>query len=289
MDRHQYRTLKPRSPVLQFVCFPLIFSLFTTFLTGCFSVPRVKTHIHESPRGKVTLRTFSDPSFRTTHPQIVEPSVLTQLLRGLHIQEQKEPIASLITGQTLTERTFTEGEISFLAPLLASALRQATAEEQVLFSLSNQTRTGTEQTEGSLYIDGPALQFTLTHYRFNSPRPALLSRPSYSFNRPRLWRLVFYPEGAVLHTAGDSLTPKSLAIRYERLSTYPASAFRMPATREGSSVSGSSTSSPASGNDQQTERELETMKEELEKLRKSLREQDSKLEDLEKQIPPPKN
>jgi hypothetical protein len=56
---------------------------------------------------------------------------------------------------------FSESEVARLAPAIADALKQADADHYVVF----ETGTAREGKKGSLYIDGPVLQFILSRYQ----------------------------------------------------------------------------------------------------------------------------
>ena len=75
-------------------------------ISGCSLVPTVPTPIHESERGTVALRTFSDQNFQTAHPKVLEPTLMVRVLQGLHVQEQKGTLATLMTGGVTTGASF---------------------------------------------------------------------------------------------------------------------------------------------------------------------------------------
>ena len=262
------------------------------FSSGCLSVPRVETVLHESPRGTISLKVFPDPSFRAVHPTTIEPKLMNQLLQGVYVEEQKTTIESVLTGEAEPTQVFTAEDVDFLTPLLASAFTQATSEEEIRFQLTNENSSSTEQTAGSLYASESVIHLTLTQFHLRpSPKP-LLSSPSYSFRRPKQWSLGFYPKVALLNEATESSQssngsiPPTLDINLDLLSKYMASA-PLPTTgfkhSEGAKADSSlSSQSPKEGDS----RSMEMMEEEMRQLRQSIREQDEKLQRLEKQVNP---
>lgn len=246
-------------------------------LPGCLSAPQVGM-IHESPQGTISLKTFSDSSFLANHPKTLEPSLLGQILRGMYLEEKKESLASMLPGNTDSIPAFTEPEIQFLAPWLSSALAQANVREQVFFTLYHQTTEEKTQTDGSLYISDPVIYVTLDSYHFKQTRPSLPSNPSPSFRRPKSWRMLFVPEEVFINNSEDGTEYAdgsgigTLEIAYEQLN------------RLSSSPAGEDT---AGVNDQEKKKEMQRLREEVQQLRKSLHEQDTKLKNLEESIKKP--
>ena len=108
-------------------------------ISACSLVPTVQTPIHQSERGTIALRTFSDPEFKASHPKTLESTMMFQVLQGLRVQEQKSTLSKLMAGDVPPVPAFSQDQILYLAPLLTSAFSQATAEEQVTFLLNNNT------------------------------------------------------------------------------------------------------------------------------------------------------
>lgn len=247
-----------------------MFAMGLPHVLGCFATPRVETTIHESPQGAVSLKEFSDPSVRADHPVSLEPSLLSKTLSGVHVQERKTIVESVLTGAIPFVRVFTDEQVHFLAPLLQSALSQATPEEQVLFSLTGEMSGRQLVTEGSLYASRGNLYLALTSYGLQPQQPATLSRPSHSFDRPKRWALMFQPEAALLNrdediqVSLDESQPNRLTISLAFLKQYP-----LRATEE-----------------IRRDKQVEAMEEELHQLRQSLEQQQDKLDRLERELAP---
>lgn len=262
---------------------------------GCSAVPLVETTLHEGPRGKIALQVFPEGQVRAAHPIALEPSVLTVLLSRVYVREQKTRIESALTGKGPAIRAFAEEEVSFLTPLLSSALAQATPDEQVFFRLLHQDSPNKEFTEGSLYASDRGLHVTLTHFHFDSPQSELRERSSYGNVRHKEWTLVFVPETALLDRGGESshsssrTIPSSLDVSLVWLfSQMPTAA--MHSSDQGISQAPHNPSpprvSPGPSGLSEEKRETEEIQRELRHLRKSIQEQERKLDQLEKQVIP---
>ena len=260
--------------------------ILTLVVTGCFSMPQVETTIHENKRGIVGLRTFADPTVKASHPKTLEPFILARALHGLYVKEEKALLGEVIAGGTVKRPTFTNEQIVFLAPLLATALAQATDQEQVIFSLIEDVQSKKQHTKGVLYVSGPALHVTLTQYQVSAERPTLLSRPSYSFNRPKRWTLGFSPNTSLLDefndiSIGNNSDRRMLKIAYNRIPN-PSNSSSSNINTKHSPEDVTNSNALPNGNG----RELKALKEELKQLQNSLGEQNRKLDRLEKRVTP---
>ncbi|MCS6292080.1 MAG: hypothetical protein H8J66_03325 [Nitrospira sp.] len=142
-----------------------------------------------------------------SHPLAIAPAQIAAVLAGVMIEE---PFAKLPfyddTSQPRRHRAFTEKEVAFFAPLLASALAQATPEEIVTFYESRDVSgTVREVTSGGMFIQGEILQLRLANYRSHTHQSADIG---------------------VADTQDDRLTPlRSLAPQRGRLHFEPRSSM----------------------------------------------------------------
>lgn len=230
--------------------------------SGCLSHPRVETVLYESPQGLVLLKEFPDPTFRASHPVTVAPDLMRRVLTGVQVQEQKTVIESTLTGDARAMPVFTLSEASFLAPLLSSALSQATATERVRFLLHSSVSGKRLDTEGTVFATEETLYLSLTAFEFTPQRPVTLSQPTRSFDRAKRWTLTFVPQAAVvngdaeMHVPANGPEPPTLVISLDRLARRAE-----PSTRTG-----------------------EETEEEVLRLRRTLQEQEERLERLERQL-----
>lgn len=109
-----------------------------------------------------------------SHPLAITPAQIAAVLAGVMIEE---PLAKLPfyddTSQPRRHRVFTEKEVTFFAPLLASALAQATPEEIVTFYESRDVSgTVREVTSGGMFIQGEILRIRLANYRSHTHQSA---------------------------------------------------------------------------------------------------------------------
>lgn len=255
-------------------------------ISACSLVPTVQTPIHQSERGTVALRTFSDPEFKASHPKTLESTMMFQVLQGLRVQEQKSTLAKLMTGEVSPVPVFSQDQIIYLAPILTSAFSQATAEEQVTFLLTNNSSNERTHTEGTLFIEDSFLYLSINQYRAHSTQPALLSKPTSSFNRPKEWELKFYPISALqnqterVRVSNDDTILNMLHIDYNLLN-------KLAESRNEQSLKSSISHPAISGSsrpDPKKQKEIDALKKEVEDLKESLRGQDKKLQELENQI-----
>ena len=242
-------------------CLIILFLL--NFLASCGALPRVETPIHEGPQGTISLKVFPDPALRATHPSSIGPNILKAILGGLYVQETQTMLESALTEALPPVQAFSREEISFLIPHIVSGLETATPEEEIVFQLNSSRHHKTEFTKGSLYFLDSTIHLTISGYRATSSK-TLLSRPSTSFNRPKLWKMHFYP-GTVLSkhdpsSSSNTRFPYTLSVNLPLLAQVIKEQSQTPPT------------SP------------KAFEAELQQLRESIREQNQKLERLENQI-----
>lgn len=139
----------------------VIFACLVT--TGCASMGK----IHESARGSVYLEEVPDWSFEAAHPTSIDPITMANVLRGIQIEERKSMNQSAMGMEPRVVRAFSDDDVEFLAPLLATALSKAHPEELVGFRLVQPASAGTISTAGTLYAHGSYLYLSLTQYRSN--------------------------------------------------------------------------------------------------------------------------
>lgn len=102
---------------------------------GCAS-PRPEIIIHESQKGSVYLERASDRSFQAAHPIKFDPSLIARVLRGVQLQERTGTIQTLFASQPKVVRAYSDEDVNFLAPLMATAFSQAASDQQVGFRLT---------------------------------------------------------------------------------------------------------------------------------------------------------
>ncbi len=303
MSYTQYSFLK------QALCL-LILGCLSCIVDGC-AGSRPSTPIHEAALGTVFLENVSDTSFQAAHPIKLSETTVADILRGVHTKEKTGLL--LLLGKALKStnlndiRTFSEDDIAFLTPHIATALAQATPNQQVGFhvysapaiSQSQKVSQNRETTSGYLFADGLSLHFTLTQYRY---RPGKKSNVSQKEPRPlpdtdglRDREVTFLPEAAVRPDVYDrsSLIGKSedrsLAIDYQLLARVLA-APPPPAVQPVPVVTAPAPPSqtipaqaPPVG---KQDADLQAFKEEMKALRKKVDEQEAELQRLKN--PPPK-
>lgn len=280
---------------------PLLFlALLCVLGTGCSTPPQTGKAVFEDPRGTVSLQTISDQSIQASHPINLEPPLIARALSGIQVQERQRTLQEMLGGSASAVPVFSAEEVQFLAPRIAKALTAATTGEAVAFLVrSPRQGTGhfehsvTETTAGSLYVYGLSLYVTLSQYRYAPTQTSTedlahrrLPDSSGLSNRT----LLFTPSAAQRSDSfhrptGGASTDRILAIDYQLLQHASPSAAtteqaapqmeRAMPTRE--PLAGTRPSDARSDPQAEREAEIHTLKDlvirkdlELETLRKEL-------------------
>lgn len=154
----------------------LLLALLCFVGTACGTTAPTGKVLFDGSRGTVSLQRISDQSIQASHPINLEPALLAELLKGMKIQDQDHGLQKMLAGPPSSVPVFSEDQIQFLAPLLAQGLRTAAPDQCVEYRVQA-TRKGsalesstTETTAGSLYAYGRSLYVTLSQYRYAPTR-----------------------------------------------------------------------------------------------------------------------
>lgn len=128
-------------------------------ISHCGWTPEVKTNIYEGPEGSVALETVSAETFPNSHPVDLSPTQLSRAMSGVHLSAHKGLFQTILTGEETPERLFSDQAVTFLEPLILTALAKATAEEHVTFSLP--VKGGGHIAGNVIYLE-PTLFLTIT-------------------------------------------------------------------------------------------------------------------------------
>ncbi len=233
-------------------------------IASCMTAPRVKTPIFEGPQGAIALQVFAEPKKRAQHPISVEPHIIRGVLKGLYVQETQTSLESALITDNPSVQAFTGQEIHFLTRHLIDGLAKATPEEEIVFRLHSRQSQKTVYTTGALYYADAKIHVIIHGYHKASQRPALLSRPSTSFNRPKMWKMSFLlnrtSTSDSLNAVSQTSFPFHFAINLDLLTHTPRN-----------NAHPTSPTSPS-------------IHEELEELRESIQQQHQQLEHLEDQL-----
>jgi hypothetical protein len=195
----------------------------------------------------VSLQTIPDHSIHANHPITLKPTLLAQVLKGIHVQDQGNRLLQrLLAGPSAPVPAFSDEQIQFLAPRLAEGLHAASPDQQVeyrvqtLYEGSMLEHSYTETTAGSLYASGQQLFVTLSQYRYSKIRTNINVRNinyqsvGLDYNGLKNRILVFTPKAA---QRSDSFAPspvgksidRFLAIDYQLLQQTPVATTGQPA------------------------------------------------------------
>lgn len=195
--------------------------------------------IYDSPAAFVRLEV--DRTVETgrehSHPVSIPPAQIAAVLAGIMIEE---PLAKLPfyddTSQPRRHRVFTEKEVVFFAPLLASALGQATPEEIVTFYESRDVSgTVREVTSGGIFIQGEILRIRLANYRSHTHQSADIGVVDTQDDRLTPLRSLAPQRGLLHFEPRSSMAPdpvkelsgifswdhREVAVRYRSLPPHP--------------------------------------------------------------------
>jgi hypothetical protein len=260
--------------------------------TACGTAP-AGTFLYDDPDETVFLQTIPDHSIHATHPINLKPSLLAQVLKGIHVQDQGDRLLQrLLAGPSIPVPAFSDEQIQFLAPRLAEGLRTASQDQQVEFRVRTLYEgyalefPYTETTAGSLYAYDQQLFVTLSQYRYSKVRTNIYVRNinyqsvGLDYNGLKNRILVFTPKAA---QRSDSFVPppggksidRFLAIDYQLLQQTPV-ATTGHTTPEGAGAS--DTSPPTAEATAKREAEIQTLRDrvnknasEMETVRKELK------------------
>ncbi len=293
MSHTPLRFFTLRLALLILGCLPLL-------LAGC-AGSRPTTLIHEAPLGTVFLEPVSDSSFQASHPIKLSETTIEDILRGIHTKEKAGFLLLLGKAAKSTNlsdiRTFSEDDIVFLAPHIATALAQATSTQRVgfrIYATSHITPSAKapqrETTAGYLFADGLSLHVTLTQYRHYSGKRSTTNqkepRPLPDTDGLRDREVTFVPEGAIRSDVYDRSSwigkseDRSLAIDYQLLARLLTPPAPQPAPVLATPPLPSQAISPQTPPVVRQDTELQEFKEEMKALRKKVDEQEAELQRL---------
>ena len=214
-------------------------------LPSCSSTPRPDVILHESPEGGVYLEPLAERHLRATQPIKLDRGLVARILNGIQVGEPKTAAQTLFANNTKPERVFSDEETAFLAPLVSSALSQATADQQVRFRIirlvspiahpsgggagigSSTPQTGglqKETTEGTLYAYGRSVHVKLDEYRHRAVKPDVISGPNRYYPDPsglKEREVQFIPQSALRPDSYKHSEGNTLVIEYDTLAKWP--------------------------------------------------------------------
>jgi len=218
-----------------------------------------------STRGSTALYSGPLKAFKASHPITLAPEILANALAGIHLGILSVDRTGGPEGIKPTP-LLTPQEIAFLAPAIASALKQAAPDQRVKFQVGPET----DRTEGTLYADGAALRIALGRYHASThSKDEQLS----------IYALSFKPEQAQLPVGGPQnwieIEPDQprLALAIDALASLPPPALPSVAKTPLQTPAGSAEKAePSSVKDQVNKQAqaLEAVKAELDALKKQI-------------------
>jgi hypothetical protein len=214
---------------------------------------------------------------------------MAQILRGVVVKENRGFLQDLVAGKPAAVRAFGDEDVEYLAPLLVEGLTKAASDQQVGFRVVH-TGAPAESTKGSLYAYGRSLYLTL---------PGLIAVSRLGQGPTRSTTILFIPESA---KRSDSYrdarsTDATLVIDYELLARLPAApdtAVRpvsQPAAAPTTGIPAEplKESSPAIEQKTQRDVELESLRKEVQDIKRQLAEQTAdRSPSKKKPLPKPK-
>jgi hypothetical protein len=200
--------------------------------------------IYEDPSRFVRLE--SDPNVGKddghTHPANIDATTVAAVLSGLMVVEPPKWRYWFRDSEAPSRhRAFTPPEVDFLAPLIAQALQQATAEEVVTFyETQRDTAIVRKVTSGEVFVRGEQMHIVLANYRApthyaSDPGVADTQDDRLTPRRPiapQVEQLEFEPANALVKESGDGLSrlfvqrPRQVVVLFRKVPILaPAQAF----------------------------------------------------------------
>lgn len=258
------------------------------FLAGCgaFSDQTLVTdgadgavYLQQLSNRGTTMR-YSGPlrAIKASHPIDLTPDTLAKTFAGLSIGIHVSDDRTTPRGVKPIP-VFSSQQVAFLAPAVAMALKRAQPDHRVKFQVGR----GSDVIDGTLYIDGPVLHLAFSHY--HSPadrRDEQLSIYALSFEprdvqvpsvAPQTW-MEIEPDLPRVALAYELLAKLSSAIQPAPVSPPPPMAHPLPASGSAPQTADSATAIKTVVDKQA--QELESLRAELEALKKQLAEQEPK-------------
>lgn len=262
--------------------------------SGCASSSRHGLTIHDSPRGSVYLEQIPDRSFQATHPITLEAGVIARALRGIQVRDDRNTLQALFSSRPEPVRAFSDEEADFLAPFISTAFAKASPGQRIGFRINQtappsdskkeggatglsgpQTLAPGEITLGALFAYGRSLQIHLTQFRPGSQKRSMIDGPNRQYtDQTGLTgrKLLFLPKEAQRpedFRVGETEHP-SLVIDYELLAKLP----EQPAGPVPVSPAAAGPDQPPAPSTATAE-EVEALRKELREIKQQLKEQQS--------------
>ena len=244
------------------------------------------------------------------HPVEIKTATMARVLRGAHRFRDRRLVEGLISGDAEPKPIFSRSQIIFLAPLLSSALNQATPEEQVVFECAAE-RKGAPPIEGKLLVHNSTLFLT---WKESLSKPKVLAkqrREGSSLPDPSMPQdhtIKFFPREAIRVNDADTVTYKkslgsnTIAIDYQVLAGLPKASFDIPELQNRpddfnagtvqssneppySGEGGANTADAQSDSMSDANAQIRELKEKMEQIQKEMGEQQEELERLKKENP----
>jgi hypothetical protein len=286
---------------------PVVVLIACSIASGCASSSRPALTIHDSPRGSVYLERIPDTSFQATHPISLDPGTLARALRGIHVRDDKNTLQALFASQSSTARAFSDEDADFLAPLIATAFTKAAPDQRIGFRIIQTgspsytqkegaafgssepplTLAPKETTSGWFFAHGRSLHMSLVQYRRRPQKPDTIGGPNRNYPDPTgldRRELVFLPKEAQrpdAYRVGETDSP-TLVIDHELLARLPDQPAA-PAPDQPASAGPAQPPVPPAA----TAQEVETLKKELQEIKRQLNEQQSRKDSPKKKTPAP--
>ena len=280
------------------------------YVGGCFWTPQVETTLHDSASGTVSLLTIDDKTLQVDHPVDIKTTTMAQVLRGTHRFRDRRLVEGLVSGDAEPKPIFSRAQISFLAPLLSSALEQATSEEQVFFQCTAE-KAGAPPIEGKMLVHNSTLFLT---WKESLSKPKVLAKQRHKGgslpdpSMPQDHTIMFFPREAIRGKDASTVTylkrlgENTIPIDYQVLAGLPKASFDIPElqdrdddltprpvrTSDDPNRPGEPGASPRDSQSDSTtdaSEEIRELKEKMEQLQKEMGEQQEELERLKKEKP----
>ncbi len=134
-------------------------------VAGCSSLPEPRA-VYEDPRTVIQLRVDTMADLVHSHPAKLTPEQVKDLLSGIRVQKNREPVLRVIVGQSEALPAFSSGEIYALAKPISAALALAAPQELVTFYRRvSDAQIGLGYTSGGIFVQDGLVYIVLANHR----------------------------------------------------------------------------------------------------------------------------
>ncbi len=163
---------------------PAVFlaAIYLVSVIGCSSGPPPRS-IYQDALTVVQLRVDRRAEQDHSHPARLTPEQVKEVLGGIRVQKDREPVVSLIMGQSDAVPAFSAGEVYAMAKPISAALAMASPQELVTFYRRvSDAQIGLGYTSGGIFVQEGLVYVVLANHRALPSDGMVRDVPMYPFD-----------------------------------------------------------------------------------------------------------